>query len=42
MKKFKLEPLKDNVEEMIIGPFGSSLKKDCFVDEDDAFCMVYE
>ena len=42
MKKFKMEPLKDNVEEMFIGPFGSSLKNDCFVDEDDAFCMVYE
>ena len=42
MKKFKMEPLKDNVEEMFIGPFGSSLKNDCFVDENEAFCMVYE
>ncbi|MCR5203141.1 MAG: restriction endonuclease subunit S [Lachnospiraceae bacterium] len=42
MEKYKLEPLKDNVEEMFIGPFGSSLKNDCFVDEKEAFCMVYE
>ena len=42
MEKFKLEPLKDNVEEMFIGPFGSSLKNDCFVGKSDGFCMVYE
>ena len=35
-------PLADNVEEMFIGPFGSSLKNDCFVDKDNGFCMVYE
>ena len=27
---------------MFIGPFGSSLKNECFVDEDEAYCMVYE
>ncbi len=42
MENYKLEPLKNNVDEMFIGPFGSSLKNDCFVDEDEAFCMVYE
>ncbi len=35
-------PLADSVEEMFIGPFGSSLKNDCFVSEDEGFCMVYE
>ena len=42
MEEYKLMPLADNVEEMFIGPFGSSLKNECFVDKDDAFCMVYE
>ena len=36
------EPLGNNVEEMFIGPFGSSLKNDCFVPQEKAFCMVYE
>ena len=27
---------------MFIGPFGSSLKNEYFVDEDNAYCMVYE
>lgn len=40
--QYRKEPLKDNVEEMFIGPFGSSLKNDCFVDERNAYCMVYE
>lgn len=40
--QYRKEPLKDNVEEMFIGPFGSSLKKECFVDERNAYCMVYE
>ena len=40
--KFKAEPLRNNVEEMFIGPFGSALKTECFVDKDDAYCMVYE
>lgn len=42
MGDYLMEPLKNNVEEMFIGPFGSSLKNDCFVDEEKAFCMVYE
>ena len=42
MTKYRLEPLANNVEEMFIGPFGSSLKNDCFVDESEAYCMVYE
>ena len=35
-------PLNDNVEEMFIGPFGSSLKNECFVPYEKAYCMVYE
>lgn len=27
---------------MHIGPFGSALKNDCFVDKNEAYCMVYE
>ena len=42
MAKYQYMPLNDNVEEMFIGPFGSGLKNDSFVDESDAFCMVYE
>ena len=36
------EPLDNNVVEMFIGPFGSSLKNEVFVDEENGFCMVYE
>ena len=39
---FLKEPLKNNVEEMFIGPFGSALKNDCFVDQESGYCMVYE
>ena len=42
ISKFKSVALKENVEEMFIGPFGSALKNECFVGKDDAFCMVYE
>ena len=42
MNEYKCAPLRENVEEMFIGPFGSNLKNECFVDEDDAYCMVYE
>lgn len=42
MSNYVMMPLADNVEEMFIGPFGSSLKNDCFVDKDNGFCMVYE
>ncbi len=41
-KQFTSMPLSESVEEMFIGPFGSSLKNDCFVSKEDAFCMVYE
>ena len=27
---------------MFIGPFGSSLKNDCFVEKEDGYCVVYE
>ena len=40
--EYPSEPLDNNVIEMFIGPFGSSLKNECFVDEEDGFCMVYE
>ena len=39
---YPFEPLDNNVIEMFIGPFGSSLKNEVFVDEEDGFCMVYE
>ena len=42
MTEYRCVPLGENVEEMFIGPFGSSLKNECFVDEDEAYCMVYE
>lgn len=42
MSEYKCAPLGENVEEMFIGPFGSSLKNECFVDEAEAYCMVYE
>lgn len=34
--------IKDSVEEMFLGPFGSSLKTECYVPAEDSFCMVYE
>jgi type I restriction enzyme S subunit len=34
--------LDNNVEEMFIGPFGSSLKNECFVPREEGFCIVYE
>ena len=40
--EFNKKPLKLNVEEMFIGPFGSSLKNECFVSKEEGFCMVYE
>ena len=40
--KYRSTPLTESVEEMFIGPFGSSLKNECFVSEDDGYCMVYE
>ena len=42
MNEYLYVPLGNNVTEMFIGPFGSSLKNECFVSRDKAFCMVYE
>lgn len=42
MNEYQYVPLGNNVTEMFIGPFGSSLKNECFVNRDKAFCMVYE
>lgn len=39
---FNKEPLSQNVEEMFIGPFGSSLKNESFVSKENGYCMVYE
>ena len=39
---FNKEPLSQNVEEMFIGPFGSSLKNERFVSKENGYCMVYE
>lgn len=36
------DALQGNVNEMFIGPFGSSLKNDCFVEKEDGYCVVYE
>lgn len=33
---------KDGVVEMFLGPFGSSLKTDCYVEKERSYCMVYE
>lgn len=39
---WEVKAIKENVAEMFIGPFGSSLKTNCYVDKADAYCMVYE
>ena len=41
-KGWDVKPLKENVYEMFLGPFGSALKVDSYVQEEDAYCMVYE
>lgn len=40
--QFESVPLEHSVIEMFIGPFGSSLKNEYFVPEDEGYCMVYE
>ena len=40
--EYKKIALSESVKEMFIGPFGSSLKNECFVDKEHAYCMVYE
>ena len=42
VKAFHSEPLVENVVEMFIGPFGSSLKNESFVPQEQGYCMVYE
>ena len=41
-KGWEVKPLKENVHEMFLGPFGSALKVDSYVPQEDAYCMVYE
>ena len=41
-KGWDTEPLKESVIEMFLGPFGSALKTECYVEKNDSFCMVYE
>ncbi len=41
-KGWEVKTLKDSVTEMFLGPFGSALKTDCYVDKDSSFCMIYE
>ena len=40
--EFPKEKLENNVEEMFIGPFGSALKNECFVEKNNGYCVVYE
>jgi len=42
MEEYIRKPLRENIDEMFIGPFGSSLKNESFVEKKDAYCMVYE
>lgn len=41
-KGWEVKKLSNNVQEMFLGPFGSALKVDSYVEKKDAFCMVYE
>lgn len=41
-KGWDVAPLQNNVAEMFLGPFGSSLKVDSYVPKEESFCMVYE
>ena len=41
-KGWETDLLKNNVEEMFLGPFGSALKVDSYVQSSEAYCMVYE
>mgnify|MGYP003499210778 FL=1 len=40
-KGWEVKKLSNNVQEMFLGPFGSALKVDSYVDTKDAFCIVY-
>ena len=41
-KGWEVKTLKESVIEMFLGPFGSALKTDCYVEKENSFCMVYE
>ena len=41
-KGWEVKPLKENVFEMFLGPFGSALKVDSYVEKEDSYCIVYE
>lgn len=41
-KGWEKSELKNNVKEMFLGPFGSSLKIDSYVPKEMSYCMVYE
>ena len=41
-KGFKKEKLKNNIIEMFIGPFGSALKNEYFVEKENGYSVVYE
>lgn len=41
-KKWEIALLKHSVVEMFLGPFGSALKIDCYVNKEKSYCMVYE
>ena len=41
-KGWEVKPLSENVHAMFLGPFGSALKVDSYVDRENAYCMVYE
>ena len=41
-KEFAMCPFGEYVNQMNIGPFGSDLKNEDFVSEEEAYCMVYE
>ena len=41
-KGWEVKVLKESVVEMFLGPFGSALKTDCYVEKDASYCMVYE
>lgn len=41
-KGWEVKPLSDNVHEMFLGPFGSALKVDSYVEKEESYCMVYE
>ena len=39
---FDIDRLNNSIKEMFIGPFGSALKNEYFVQKEKSYCMVYE